>query len=176
MSTGLPNREQAIKLLETNHCPPQVISHCIAVTDLALQIACKLQGRGYTIDLGLVEAGGLLHDLGRSKTHAVDHGVVGAQIALTLELPQAVINIIKRHVGAGITPEEAEWFGWPKDNYIPETLEEKVVCYADKRIDHDQKTPIEGEIERLQKGGFGEAAERVRRLHDEITHLIGETP
>ena len=66
--------------------------------------------------------------------------------------------------------------GFAKDNYIPQTIEEKVVCYADKRIDHDQKTPIEIEIERLEKGGFCEAAERVRRLHDEITHLIGETP
>ena len=103
-----------------------------------MQIARKLQAKGYVIDLGLVEAGGLLHDLGRGKTHTVDHGVVGAQIAQTIGLPQAVINIIKRHVGAGITHEEAQWLGWPKDNYIPQTLEEKVVCYADKRIDHDQ--------------------------------------
>ena len=39
-----------------------------------------------------------------------------------------------------------QWLGWPKDNYMPTTLEEKVVCYADKRIDHDQITPIEDEI------------------------------
>jgi uncharacterized protein len=176
VTTALPNREQAINLLQINNCPPQVISHCKAVTDFALQIACKLQARGYAVDLELVEAGGLLHDIGRSKTHTVDHSVVGAQIARTLDLPQDVINIIKRHVGAGITPEEAELLGWPKDNYVPQTLEEKVVCYADKRIDHDKKTPIQVEIERLQRSGFVGGAERVRRLHDEITHLIGETP
>ncbi len=151
MTATLPNREQAINLLQINNCPPQVINHCVAVTDLALQIRSKLQDREYAIDLGLVEAGGLLHDLGRSKTHGVDHSLVGAQIAKTLGLPQAVINIIKRHVGAGITSEEAECLGWPKDNYIPQTIEEKVVCYADKRIDHDQKTSIEIEIERLQR-------------------------
>ena len=48
---------------------------------------------------------------------------------------KSVANIIKRHVGGGITPEEAERFGWPKDVYVPETLEEKIVSYADKRID-----------------------------------------
>jgi uncharacterized protein len=176
VTATLPSREQAINLLQKNNCPPKVINHCIAVTDFAIQIARKLQDRGYVIDLGLVEAGGLLHDLGRSKTHAVDHSLVGAQIAETLRLPQAVINIIKRHVGAGITEEEAEWLGWPKDNYIPQTIEEKVVCYADKRIDHDKVIPIQVEIEQLQRGGFGEAAERVRRLHDEITQLLGETP
>jgi hypothetical protein len=50
------------------------------------------------------------------------------------------------------------------------------VCYADKRIDHDSKTPIEVEIEKLQSSGYVEAAERVRRLHVEITQLIGENP
>jgi len=176
VSERLPNREQAIILLQINNCPPQVISHCIAVTDFALQIARRLQSKGYVIDLGLVEAGGLLHDLGRGKSHNVDHGVVGAEIAQTIGLPQAVIDIIERHVGAGITHEEAQWFGWPKDNYTPQTLEEKVVCYADKRIDHDQVTPIQVEIERLQRCGFDKGAERVRRLHDEITQRLGETP
>ncbi|HSV49468.1 MAG TPA: hypothetical protein VLH35_04050, partial [Candidatus Acidoferrales bacterium] len=99
---------------------------------------------------------------------------IGAQIAKTLGLPQPVINIIKRHVGAGITEEEAEWLEWPQDNYMPTTIEEKVVCYADKRIDHDKVTPIGDEIFKLQTKGFPEAAERVRSLHAEITHLLGE--
>jgi uncharacterized protein len=172
----LPNREQAVKLLKDNNCPPQVISHCLAVADFALETARNLQRRGLKVDLALVEAGAVLHDIGRSKTHSVDHAPAGAQIAQTLNLPQQVIDIIKRHVGAGITPDEAERLGWPKDNYVPQTLEEKIVCYADKRIDHNQAVPIEAEIERLQEAGLAEAAERVRRLHVEITSLLGETP
>jgi uncharacterized protein len=171
----LPNREQAVKLLVDNNCPPQVVNHCLAVTELALEIARKLQANGHKIDLQVVEVGAVLHDIGRSRTHNVDHSVIGAQIAEILGLPQPVVNIIKRHVGAGITPEEAEWLGWPKDVYVPQTLEEKVVCYADKRIDHDKVVPIEKEIERLQGQGLNEGAERVRRLHNEITQLLGET-
>ncbi len=176
MSKGLPSREQAIQILKENNCPPQVISHCIAVTDLALEMAAQLQKNGYKIDYQLVEAGALLHDLGRSKTHTVDHSLVGAQMAQSLGLPEAVVSIIKRHVGAGISVEEAKWLGWPDGVYEPQTLEEKVVCYADKLIDHSKRTPVKVEIHRLQNDNKVEAAQRVMRLHMEMSNMLGKTP
>ena len=176
MSSLLPNREQAIELLHKNNCSPQVVSHCIAVADLAVETSVNLLAKGLKINVELVEAGALLHDLGRSKNHTVDHAVVGAQIAQSIGLPDPVIKIIKRHIGAGITAEEAQWLGWPKDIYTPQTLEEKVVSYADKLIDHTKRMPIETEIERLQRENKSEAAERVRRLHEEITSLLGNKP
>ena len=97
--------------------------------------------------MNLVEVGALLHDIGRSKTHAIDHGVVGSKIAESEGLPESIVRIIRRHVGGGITAEEAEAFGWPKDVYMPETLEEKIVSYADKLIDKSKRVPIEVEIE-----------------------------
>ena len=176
MSSLLPNREQAIELLHKNHCPSKVINHCIAVADLALETAKKLSVKGLKVNLELVEAGALLHDLGRSKNHTVDHGLIGAQMAQSIGLPTPVINIIKRHVGGGITAEEAAGFGWPKDIYTPQTLEEKIVSYADKLIDHSKRVPIELEIKRLQKENKVEAAERIRKLSEEITSLPGKEP
>jgi uncharacterized protein len=170
----LPNREQAIELLNKNQCPLQVIRHCIAVADLALETATKLEAEGIKIDLQLVEAGALLHDLGRSKNQTVNHALVGAEMAKSQNLPESVVKIIKRHVGGGITDKEAEKFGWPKDKYIPQTLEEKVVSYADKLIDQSNRISIEIEIERLQKENKSEAAERVRKLNEEITTLLGK--
>ena len=105
-----------------------------------------------------------MHDIGRSKSHDIDHGLVGAKIAESEALPDSVVEIIKRHVGGGITAEEAKQFGWPKDVYWPLTLEEKIVSYADKRIDKLRRVPIELEIERL-KLEHNDAAERVRKLH-----------
>jgi uncharacterized protein len=171
VSSALPSREQAIELLRKNNCPPQVISHCIAVADLAVEIANKLQRKGHRINIELVEAGALLHDIGRSKIHTVDHAIVGAQMANSMGLPEMVIKIIKRHVGAGITLEEAKELGWPRDVYTPETLEEKVVSYADKLIGNSERVPIETEIKRLQKKNKIQAAERVRKLHQEIARL-----
>jgi uncharacterized protein len=176
VSKLLPTREQAIQLLRDAGCTEQVVSHCVAVTALALEFALKLQKRSCPVDLALVEAGGLLHDIGRSKTHAVEHSLVGAQIAKELGLSDSVVNIIKCHVGAGITAEEAAWLGWPKDTYIPQTLEEKIVTYADKCVDHDKRVPIETEIQKLLKDNHTQAAERVRNLHAEITLLLGNTP
>ena len=173
MSKELPSREQAIELLRKNNCPPKVINHCEEVAKLALEIASKLEKKGIKVDLKLVEAGALLHDIGRSKSHAVDHGVVGAKIAESEGLPEEVVRIIKRHVGGGITSQEAEKFGWPKDVYEPVTLEEKIVSYADKLIDQSKRVPIDLEIERLQVE-HRDAAERVRKLHEEITRLLGD--
>ncbi len=132
-----------------------------------------MKRKAIKIDLKLVEAGALLHDIGRSKTHTVDHGVVGAKIAESEGLPEPVVRIIKRHVGGGITAEEAEKFGWPKDVYVPLTLEEKIVSYADKLIEQSKRVPIDLEIERLRVEHKDEAAERVRKLHEEITSLLG---
>jgi uncharacterized protein len=176
VSSLLPNREQAIELLRKNHCPPQVINHCVAVADLALETAKKLSAKGLKVNLELVEVGAILHDLGRSKNHTVDHGLIGAQMAQSIGLPEQVISIIKRHVGGGVTTEEAALFGWPKDIYIPQTLEEKIVSYADKLVDHSKRVPIELEIKRLQKENKVEAAERVRKLSGEITSLLGNKP
>lgn len=175
MNSQLPNREQALGLLQTNNVPSPVINHCIAVSTFAIEIAHKLQVKGLQVNLQLLEVGALLHDLGRSKSHAVDHGVVGAQIAQSMNLPLALINVIKRHVGAGITAQEAQKLCWPKDVYVPQTLEEKIVCYADKRVDQGMVVPIKTEIQRLQKEGKVDAAERVRSLHNEITSLLDES-
>jgi uncharacterized protein len=171
----LPNREQAIGLLHKNNCPPQVIRHCLSVADLAIETARELLAKGLKVDVELVEAGAILHDLGRSKNHTVGHGVVGAQMAQSLGLPQPLVNIIKRHVGGGISAEEAAVFGWPKDSYMPQTLEEKIVCYADKLIDKSRRVSIEIEIGRLQKENKIEAADRIRKLNIEITDLLGNS-
>ena len=75
---SLPSREQALQILRENHCPSNVIAHCIGVADLAKQTAETLRAKGFEVDVDLVEVGALLHDLGRAKTHAVNHAVVGA--------------------------------------------------------------------------------------------------
>ena len=175
MSEKLPSREQALQLLE-NRCSAEVINHCKAVTKLALETANILKEKGLKVDSELVEIGALLHDIGRSKTHTVNHAVVGAEIAKAAGLPDSVVSIIKRHVGGGITASEAEKLGWPKDVYVPITLEEKIVSYADKLIENGKRAPIEVIVEKLSGEQKLEAAERVRKLYEEIKGLIGDFP
>jgi len=174
VSEKLPSREQALNFLRESGCSQNVIKHCEAVAELALEIAKKCVEKGLNVNLELVEIGALLHDIGRAKTHSVHHAVAGAQIAKALGLPEPVIAIIKRHVGGGITAEEAKKLGWPKDVYTPQTIEEKIVAYADKLIEGSKRVPIEETIERFSKELPPQAVARVRRLHMEMLAIIGD--
>jgi len=150
------------------------MKHCKAVAKLAAETAKTIQEKGFKVDLELVEIGALLHDIGRSKTHSVHHALAGAEIAEEAALPEPVVSIIKRHIGGGITAAEAEALGWPRGTYFPVTLEEKIVSYADKLIEMSKRVPIEMTIDKLRAQKLDAAAERVRKLHDEITRITGE--
>ncbi|MBS7647471.1 MAG: TIGR00295 family protein [Candidatus Bathyarchaeia archaeon] len=174
MSEKFPSKEQAINFLRESGCPENVIKHCEAVADLAVEIAKKCLEKGVNVNLELVEMGALLHDIGRAKTHSVHHAVIGAQIAKTLGLPEPIITIIKRHVGGGITAQEAKKLGWPRDVYTPQTLEEKIVAYADKLIEGSKRVPIEETIQKFSRELPPPAIARIKRLHKEMSALIGD--
>jgi len=173
VSEKLPTREQALRFLVESGCRENVLRHVEAVSALAVEIAEACRKKGYNVDVHLVEVGGLLHDIGRAKTHSVHHAVLGANIARSLGLPEPVISIIKRHVGGGITAREARKLGWPKDVYVPLTLEEKIVSYADKLIEGSRRVPIEVTIEELSKDLPPTAIERLWKLHEEMLVLVG---
>ena len=174
MSNPLPSREQAIRLLHKIGCSENVIRHCEAVSKLAKETAEICQKKGLEVNLELVEIGALLHDIGRSKTHSVHHAVDGAEIAKNAGLPNSVVAIIERHVGGGITAVEAAQLGWPSSTYVPLTLEEKIVSYADKLIGTSNRVPIKKTLDKLREEKLDAAAENVQKLHDEISKLIGE--
>lgn len=175
MGKELPSEEDAVKLLKKAGCSGRVIEHSVTVSKLATKIAEACKKKGIKVNIGLVKIGGLLHDIGRSKTHSVDHSVVGADIARKLKLPEEVINIIERHVGGGISKEEAEALGWPKSEYMPQSMEEKIVSYADKLINGSEKTTIEDEIKILSRrlGPTHPAIKRVKMLDEEFKKLLG---
>jgi uncharacterized protein len=172
----LPSQQTALKLLSESGCSKKVIAHCKAVSSLAVKFANYCKQRGLKVDVELVEVGALLHDIGRSKTHNVNHGIVGVEIAKSLNLPQSIISIIAHHVGGGITSEEAKKLGWPVKDYLPTTLEEKIVSYADKLIEGLKVVPIEKTLQGLSidLGENHPAIARIKRLHEELSQLIGD--
>jgi uncharacterized protein (TIGR00295 family) len=166
--TSIPTPGQCLQYLTEAGCSEDVINHCKAVRKVAVRIAKKAHA-----NIPLVEAGALLHDIGRSKTQGILHGIEGAKIATQLGLPQAIINIIERHLGAGIPKEEAIALGLPPKDYIPLTLEEKIVAHADNLIENDHEHPIEIEVEKAIKKGHAKHAERLLALHRELSQRCG---
>jgi uncharacterized protein len=141
------------------------------VADFAVEIAEACKRRGLKVDVNLVKMGALVHDVGRAVTHGVEHGVVGADIARGQNLPDKLVRIIERHIGGGITEEEAKRLGLPARSYVPVSLEERIVAYADKLIEGSTRLPVEVAVERLRRDrNVPEAsAERVKRWHVELS-------
>lgn len=172
MSEQIPSKRRALSLLIQSGCSREVVRHCKAVEAVATQIAKACKKRGLNVNVELIQIGALLHDIGRSKTHHVNHVIAGAEIARSLSLPASVVSIIERHVGGGITSEEAERLGWPVKSYMPQTLEEKIVAYADKLIEGSRRLPIEQTIKKFSRKLPPSSIERMKRLHEEFSSLI----
>ncbi len=144
------------------------------MSKIAIRIARQLKERGYEVDMGLVEVGAILHDIGRSKTHGADHAAVGGKIIRQLGIADPVARIVDRHIGAGIPEDEAKSLGLPDGVYVPETLEEKIVCYADKLIagwrEVDVSVTIDDFAEKM--GRDHPSIERLWSLHREMEGLL----
>ena len=80
---------EALKILREAGCPEEVVSHILAVTEVALRIADEVK---IDVDRDLIKKGALLHDLGRAKTHGMDHAVVGAEMARERGFEEPVLD------------------------------------------------------------------------------------
>ncbi len=178
----------AINLLNKEGVSERTIRHSIAVSELAVEIAAEIsKKKNLIIDLNLVETGGLLHDLGRSKTHGIAHGIVGAKILRNLTndtninlgscdkiFIEKLARICERHVGAGIDKDEAMIIGIGEMAYIPETIEEKIIAHADNLVDEDKVAGIEQTVENFERklGKNHKAVKRIIELDAYINALL----
>jgi uncharacterized protein len=159
----------ALRLLEEAGCAANVIRHCQVVSSTAVEIAAVHRDSGKDVDLEIVEVGALLHDIGRSHTHGIRHALEGVSIAEELGLDPRLVLIIRNHIGAGITRQEALLLGLPEDDYLPVSIEEKIVSHADNLVMGEERVTISRCIRRMRDRGMKEEIiARVRDLADEV--------
>ena len=161
-----------VELLREAGCSEEVIEHARKVQHLAIAIATCLQQRGIDVDLAVVKIGALFHDIGRSETHGIGHIPAGVRLAEEYGLPGKVIRVIERHGGAGIDSEDAEKLGLPPGEYVPQSIEEKIVAHADNLTGMEYRD-IDAAVEKLRGDAGEKAAGKMRRLHDELSELCG---
>lgn len=119
-----------------------LIHHSRQVTERALRIAA--QRPQLQLDSSFIAQAAMLHDIGIFQTHApaigchgtvpyLMHGYLGAQL-MRSEGYGDIARVCERHTGTGLTAEIIRMRGLPipPADYRPETLEEQVICYADK--------------------------------------------
>lgn len=156
--------QEAEALLSRAGCGQDVIKHSRLVADIAREIAVKKRA-----DIEMAEIGGLLHDIGRCKTNGITHGILGAKILREWGVDERLTLMAERHVGAGITRDEAEELGLPVRDYVPQTVEEKIVCHADNLAFGDRRINLEERLSFWEKQGLPpHILERARRLAREV--------
>lgn len=170
----LPTPDECRRILRDEGLEPLVVEHVEAVAQLASRLAQELVARGHRVDVELVGAGALLHDLGRARTQGLDHAGVGAAIVRGRGLPEALALCVERHTGGGIDVDEARALGLAVKDYTPRTLEEKIVCHTDNLFDGSRRQPLASELAYLRARGLGRAADKVAALHQELSRLLGK--
>lgn len=171
--------KDALELLIKSGCSQEVIEHCKTVAGYAKQIAldiiknAKKKGQPVNIDVDSVFLGALLHDIGRSRTHGMGHAVAGAAIAIENGLSDTLVKIIERHIGAGITRDEAAYLGLPVKDYLPVTIEEKIVAHADNLVFGSRVGTLDELVLNLSKKKLDEKIiRRIIELNNELCAMM----
>lgn len=139
----------------------------------------------WDVDRTFVEEAAMLHDIGiifcsapkilcMGEHRYIEHGFLGAEL-LRSEGLELHARVAERHTGTGITMEQVirEDLPIPVKDYCPESLEEKIICYADKFY---SKTRLgeENPMWKIRKNIWKYGHDAVLRWNA-LSELMGET-
>lgn len=152
-----------------------LVRHSKSVADKALAIADAHPE--LKLDRQFILEAAMVHDIGIVLTDAPDikcfgtepyirHGVLGAELMRAEGYPKHA-RVCERHTGAGLSLAEieAQNLPLPHIDLLPETLEEKVICYADKFY---SKTKLDREktIEQAERSVAKHGEEGLKRFKE----------
>lgn len=152
--------------------------HSRLVADKALECAHR---RNIDADLVFVEEAAMLHDIGIFRCNAPDiscfgdrpyicHGIEGRALLEAEGMPRHAL-VCERHTGAGLTVDDIVKQGLPLPHrdMTPQSVEEKLICYADKFFsksgDITAEKPLEKVILSMRKHGE-DTLSRFMQLHE----------
>ena len=152
-----------------------LVRHGRQVAAKAVAVARRLGGPGDPVpDIDFICQAAMLHDIGICLTDTPDlgchgrlpyvcHGFMGRALLDRAGLPRHGL-VCERHVGVGIGVDEIrrQHLPLPLRDMRPVSIEEIIVCYADKFFSKNGGTPAPEKtvvqiIEKLQRYGSGQA-------------------
>ena len=146
----IPDRAACRAELEREQVPEHICRHSEQVARVTLSLARALNGGGHCLDMALLEAGALLHDIRKfhTVTEGGNHAKLGARWALEHGYGE-VAPLIERHVALGL---------WDPRGPVTEA---ELVNYADKRVRHTELVSLDERFEDLlQRYGTSEKARK----------------
>lgn len=170
----LPTREFAFDLLKKVKVPYQVRRHSLKVAEKALEISEKITK--VVVDEDLIEIGALLHDIGRAKTHGFNHALLGGKMLLERGFSYKLVRICETHILGGLDKDDAKEIGLPEKDFLPISIEEKIICLADKYMSGTKEVTLEQRFEKwFSKYGktkiLVKAKKRIEQIEKEIESL-----
>ena len=172
------NEKEAIQLLRkyapSEHVFKIVLNHSKAVQKFAVSIAKMVNA-----DVEFVKVASMIHDIGRFDCPpgplSVKHGIIGAKILRKEGYPK-LARVCERHLGGGLPKEQIikENLPIPKRDFMPKTIEEKIITYADNLISGNIVKSPEWTVERFRKEINKACARRIEKLNEEIKNLINK--
>lgn len=144
-----------------------LLTHSEQVKDKALEVAVR--NPELKLDVEFIAEAAMLHDIGIFKCNApllhckgtheyIEHGYLGAELLRAEGLERHAL-VCERHTGVGLTKEMIIKgnLPLPHRDMIPQTLEEQVICYADKFYSKSKLAePHSVENIRKELGRFGD--------------------
>lgn len=163
-----PTKDECEKLLNEYKTPDHVKGHCREVARTAYLVAEALNENGFTLDLELILAAGLLHDIARVEDK---HWEVGADIAKALGYEEES-EIIRVHMT------------YSPFSDIDNVTETDMVCLGDRLVKEDEYVGLDVRmdyiINKVRKNGRPEAEpiilekkKQTQKFIDEIENIIG---
>ncbi len=143
----IPTRRECLFLMEQIQMPGHIRKHSLMVAEIALYLSRLLNRNSTRLNLELVEAAALLHDIAKARSlhTGENHSELGASMLLEWGFPP-LAPIVREHVSLDLQSLRGP---------VTESL---VVNYADKRVKHDQVVTIEDR--------FHDLVERYGRTQD----------
>lgn len=164
-SAACPNPENCLDLMARYGMLENIREHSLQVRAVALALGTRLALAGNPVNLPLLEAGALLHDLAKTATlqNGGDHASLGAIWLEEMGYPE-VARIVRMHV---YLPDELL--------HHPRVCEAQLVNYADKRVQHDRVVTLGARFDDLRvRYGRGREAIIVRITANENRSRILE--
>jgi len=136
----IPSKAECLRLLEKYKVPEHIKEHILQVTRIAIFLGERISKKGQSINLPLLEAASLLHDLDKHLTfeEVQNHGHITAKTLKELDYEELVPLIIRHRMTAINSPGL-------------DTLEEKILYYADMRVNHDRIVSLRERIDYIKE-------------------------
>ena len=152
----VPSRDECLELLTQHEMPLHIRRHSLMVAEVALFIAARLNCNSCRLDLRLVEAAALLHDIGKMSglETGENHAELGARM-LDGIVAAPVARIVEEHVYLDISQTAGP---------LTESL---IVNYSDKRVKHDRVVSVRERYEDLIER-YAKSPLQARRLRGKL--------